>query len=187
MLDGLNVTLNLPPGWRLLALFGADWVRGDWLTAWSLLDLFLLLIFALAVFRLWGLGAAALALLAFGLSYQEPGAPRYVWLVLLMPLALLRVVPAGWAQRLVIAWKWLAIAALVLLLVPFLARQVQQALYPQLEVVGAVTERTPAAASEGLRDGDGDGKQWASCRGVRGSPREICATRRHGRAGAGAG
>ena len=184
--DGLNVTLNLPPGWRLLALFGADWVRGDWLTAWSLLDLFLLLIFALAVFRLWGLGAAALALLAFGLSYQEPGAPRYVWLVLLMPLALLRVVPAGWAQRLVIAWKWLAIAALVLLLVPFLARQVQQALYPQLEVVGAVTGEPPSA-SEGIRDGDGDGdgKQWAPCRGVRGSPREIGATRRHGPAGAG--
>jgi hypothetical protein len=140
--DALNVILNLPPGWRLLALFGADWVRGDWLTAWSLLDLFLLLIFSLAVFRLWGLGAAVLALVAFGLSYQEPGAPRYVWLVLLMPLALLRVVPGGWARRLVIAWKWLAIAALVLLLVPFLARQVQQALYPQLEVLG-VTEAEP--------------------------------------------
>ncbi len=135
--DALNVTLNLPPGWRLLALFGADWVRGDWLTAWSLLDLFLLLIFSLAVFRLWGLGAAILALLAFGLSYQEPGAPRYVWLVLLMPLALLRVVSGGWARRLVIVWKWLTIAALVLLLVPFIARQVQQALYPQLEVLGA--------------------------------------------------
>jgi hypothetical protein len=132
----LNVTLNLPPGWRLLALFGADWVRADWLTAWSLLDIFLLLIFSLAVFRLWGFGAAILALLAFGLSYQEPGAPRYSWLVLLMPLALLRVVPSGWARRVVNIGKWLAIAALVLLLVPFLARQVQQALYPQLEFFG---------------------------------------------------
>ncbi|HEY5954038.1 MAG TPA: hypothetical protein VIT18_06720, partial [Terrimicrobiaceae bacterium] len=155
--DALNVTLNLPPGWRLLALFGADWVRGDWLTAWSLLDLFLLLIFALAVFRLWGLGAAALALLAFGLSYQEPGAPRYVWLVLLMPLALLRVVPAGWAQRLVIAWKWLAIAALVLLLVPFLARQVQQALYPQLEAVGAIRSEPPPPRPKGYGMGMGMG------------------------------
>ena len=136
--DALNVTLNIPPGWRLLALFGADWVRGDWLTAWSLLDLFLLLVFSLAVFRLWGLRTAILALLAFGLSYQEPGAPRYVWLVLLMPLALLRVVPAGWGRRLVNVWKWIAIAALVFLLVPFVARQVQQALYPQLEFVGAV-------------------------------------------------
>ena len=134
--DALNVTLNLPPGWRLFALFGADWVRGDWLTAWTLLDLFLLLIFSLAVFRLWGLGAAVLAFLAFGLSYHEPGAPRYVWLVLLMPLALLRVVSAGWGRRLVNVWKWLTIAAFVFILVPFVARQVQQALYPQLENVG---------------------------------------------------
>ena len=141
--EALDVTLNLPPGWRLLTLFGADWVRGDWLTAWSLLDLFLLLIFSLAVFRLWGFWAAVLALLAFGLSYQEPGAPRYVWLVLLMPLALLRVVPAGWGERLIKVWKWLAIAALVFLLVPFLARQVQQALYPQLESVGALPTGSP--------------------------------------------
>jgi hypothetical protein len=136
--DALNVTFNIPPGWRLLALFGADWVRGDWLTAWSLLDLFLLLVFSLAVFRLWGLRIAILALLAFSLSYQEPGAPRYVWLILLMPLALLRVVPDGWGRRLVNVWKWIAIAALVFWLVPFLARQVQQALYPQLEFIGAV-------------------------------------------------
>ncbi|MCU0753205.1 MAG: hypothetical protein MUC40_09335, partial [Akkermansiaceae bacterium] len=59
--DDLNVTLHLPPGWRLFALFGADRVDGDWLTAWSLLDLFLLLIFTLAVFRLWGVKAALLA------------------------------------------------------------------------------------------------------------------------------
>jgi hypothetical protein len=133
--DALNVTLNLPPGWRLLALFGADWVRGDWLTAWTLLDLFVLLVFSLAVFRLWGPGAAVLAFLAFGLSYHEPGAPRYVWLVLLMPLALLRVVSAGWGRRLINVWKWLTIVAFVFVLVPFVAGQVQQALYPQLENV----------------------------------------------------
>jgi hypothetical protein len=134
--DVLNVTLNLPPGWRLFALFGADWVHGDWLTAWTLLDLFLLLVFSLAVLRLWGTGAAALAFLALALSFHEPGAPRYVWLILLIPLALLRVVPAGWARRLVNVWKWLTIVGLVLILVPFVARQVQQALYPQLENVG---------------------------------------------------
>jgi len=133
--DGLNVTLNLPPGWRLFALFGADSVSGDWLTAWTLLDLFLLLIFTLAVLRMWGFWAALLALLAFGLSYHEPGAPRYAWLALLMPLALLRVVPDGWGQRLLGAVKWLAVLWLILVLVPFLGKQIQQCLYPQLEDV----------------------------------------------------
>ena len=134
--DGLQVELNLPPGWRLLALFGADWVAGDWLTAWTLLDLFLLLIFTLAIFRLWGFPAAVLAFVAFGLAYHEPGAPRYTLLVLLVPLALLRVVPAGWGRRLLVAFKWLNVLALVLVLAPFLGRQIQQALYPQLERVG---------------------------------------------------
>ncbi len=137
--DALQVTLNLPPGWRLFALFGADWVNGDWLTAWTLLDLFLLLIFTLAVFRMWGFGAAVLAFLAFGISFHEPGAPRYIWLILLVPLALQRVVPAGWGQRLVVAGKWLALACFIGVLVPFIAAQVQQALYPQLERVGAPT------------------------------------------------
>lgn len=131
--DGVNVTLNLPPGWRLFALFGADHVDGDWLTAWTLLDLFLLLIFTLAVLRLWGWRAAVLAFCGFGLAYHEPGAPRYAWLLLLIPLALLRVVPAGWARRLLVAWKWVGVLVLVLFLVPFLTRQAQQALYPQLE------------------------------------------------------
>ncbi|HEY5793326.1 MAG TPA: hypothetical protein VIS74_08505, partial [Chthoniobacterales bacterium] len=137
--DAVQVTLNLPPGWRLFALFGPDWVRGDWLTAWSLLDLFLLLLFTLAVFRLWGLWPAVLAFLAFGLSYHEPGAPRYAWLALLVPLALLRVVPAGWGHRLITVGKWLVIVVLVFALVPFLARQVRQAIYPQLE--DAITNR----------------------------------------------
>ena len=140
--DGLNVTLHLPPGWRLFALFGADWVKGDWLTAWTLLDLFLLLIFSLAVFRLWGVGAGLLAFLTFGLSYHEPGAPRYIWLVLLVPLALLRVVPAGWGRRLLEWGKWLAIAVFVLILVPFVARQIQQALYPQLEGLDRGADRS---------------------------------------------
>lgn len=133
--DKLAVHLNLPPGWRLFALFGADWVLGDWLTAWSLLDLFLLLVFTLAVFRLWGFLPALVAFLAFGISYHEPGAPRFVWLALLIPLTLLRVVSDGWGRRIIQIGKWAALLALVLTATPFLSKQVQQALFPQLEFV----------------------------------------------------
>jgi hypothetical protein len=133
--DTLKVTLNLPPGWRLFALFGSDWVRGDWLTAWTLLDLFVLLIFSLAVFRLWGIAAGLLAFVAFGLSYHEPGAPRYLWLFLLAALALQRVVPEGRGRRALGVGKWVVVAVFALVLVHFVAQQVQQAIYPQLEVV----------------------------------------------------
>lgn len=133
--DALTINLNLPPGWRLMALFGAEWVNGDWLTAWSLLDLFLLLIFALAIWRLWGPRLGILAFFAFGLSYHEPLAPRYTWLFLLMPLALLRAVPGGVGRRIVVLWKWVAIAAIVVALIPFVARQVQGVIYPQMEMI----------------------------------------------------
>ena len=133
--DNVQVTLNLPPGWRLFALFGADWVHGDWLTAWTLLDLFIVLVFTLAIFRMWDVRTALFALLAIVLSYREPGAPRYLWLALLIPLALQRVAPPGWGQRLVAIGKWAVVVLLLFSLVPFSVRQVQQALYPQLERV----------------------------------------------------
>jgi hypothetical protein len=139
--DSLEMTMSLPPGWRLFALFGADRVDNDWLTAWSLLDLFLLLIFSLAVGRLWGLWAGIVALLAFGLAYHEPYAPRFTWLFLLIPLALLRVAPEGAARRWLTLWKYVAAALLILCLVPFFARQLQGIMYPQLE-----TRRTAPGA-----------------------------------------
>jgi len=134
--DSLGLKLNLPPGWRLFALFGADWVTGDWLTAWSLLDLFLLLIFSMAVLKLWGWKAGVVAFLAFGLAYHEPGAPRFTWLFLLMPLALLRVVGSGAGRNWVIAWRFLAVGLLVLVLAPFVVSQIQGVIYPQLESRG---------------------------------------------------
>lgn len=134
--DGLNITVNLPPGWRLFALFGADWVAGDWLSAWTLLDLFLLLIFSLAVFKMWGWRAGLIALLAFGLAYQEPWAPRLVWFFLLVPLALLRVVPPGIMRKLLDGWRWVAVIALLLWLTPFITTQLQGVLHPQLEQQG---------------------------------------------------
>ena len=111
--DVLQMSISLPPGWRVLALFGADRVDGDWLTAWSLLDLFLLLIFTLAVGRLWGFWAGAVALLAFGLAYHEPYSPRLTWLFLLMPLALLRVAPEGAGRRWLTLWKYFAAGLLI--------------------------------------------------------------------------
>jgi hypothetical protein len=133
--ENVNVSLHLPPGWRLFAVFGADWVQGDWLTAWSLLDLFLLLVFSVAVAKLWNLPTGILAFFAFALAYHEPGSPRYVWFFLLVPLALARVVPEGWMRKAVLVFKYAVLAVLLLVLIPFVSRQIQAALYPQLEAL----------------------------------------------------
>lgn len=134
--DSVSTVINMPPGWRLFALFGADYVHGDWLTAWELFDLFLLLIFALAVYRLWGIPAGLVAFLAFGLSYHEPGAAIFPWFLLLVPLALLRVVPEGVVRNIIQVWKYLAVAVLIAFLIPFYVHQIQGLLYPQLERSG---------------------------------------------------
>ncbi|EMI22839.1 putative membrane protein [Rhodopirellula maiorica SM1] len=134
--ESLEMTITTPPGWRVFAVFGTDQVRGDWLTAWSLLDLFLLLVFSLAVFKLFGFFGGIVALLAFGLSYHEPGSPRITWLLLLMPIALLRVVGDGKIKQWITVWKYVALAVLLLCVVPFIARQVQNVIYPQLEPQG---------------------------------------------------
>lgn len=131
--DNLSATLHLPPGYRLLALFGADFSEGDWLSTWTLLDLFLLLLFTLAVFRMRGLLAGALAFVAFGLAYHEFGAPRWPWLFLLIPVALVAVMPVGRWRTMMNGTKWFFAGILILWLAPFVANQVQGALFPQLE------------------------------------------------------
>ncbi len=134
--DSLDVTFSLPPGWRMLAVFGADRVDGDWLTAWTLLDVFLLLVFTVGMFRMRGLPAAAIAFLAFGLTYHEAGSPRFTWLFLLAPVALLQIAGSARAAKWLGVWKLLAVGVLLLHLVPFVAKELQSALYPQLELDG---------------------------------------------------
>ncbi|MEM1442352.1 MAG: hypothetical protein AAGF67_08420, partial [Verrucomicrobiota bacterium] len=131
--EGLKTVLQLPPGYRLFAVFGADYSRGDWLTSWTLLDLFLLLLFTLAVFRLRGWGAAILAFAAFSLAYHEVGSPKSGWLLLLIPVALAAFMPEGRARKLVVFAKWAAAGILLLTLLPFLSYQLQGAVFPQLE------------------------------------------------------
>lgn len=129
----VNAELNLPPGWRLFTTTGVDEAPGTWTAAWTLLDLFVVLISALAVARLWSWPAAGFALAALLLLWQEPGAPRYVWLNLLAATALLRVLPAGRAATVVRWYRGLALLALVWIAVPFMVDQVRLGLYPQLQ------------------------------------------------------
>ncbi|MTW20626.1 hypothetical protein [Allochromatium palmeri] len=138
-LDGATSRLHLPPGWDLLAVSGVDNRPDTWLTRWTLLDLFLVLILALGVGRLWGAGWGALALLTLALTWLEPGAPRLVWLHLLAAAALLRLLPDQSESRGLARWRtfvrWyqrLAVLALLAIGLPFLVTEIRSGLYPQL-------------------------------------------------------
>ncbi|MDH3304771.1 MAG: hypothetical protein OEM50_03820 [Gammaproteobacteria bacterium] len=129
----VRATLNLPPGNKLVAAPGVDSARGSWFSQWQLLDYFLVLIITIAVWRLLGRGSGIIALLALVLSFHEPYAPSWLWVNLLIAIALMRVAPAGRLRQIVAGYQLLSAVALVIALVPFLANQLRIAIYPQLE------------------------------------------------------
>jgi len=131
--DSVNMKINLPPGWRVFAVFGADKSYGDWLSSWNLLDIFLLLLFSTAMFRIWGLKAGIMTFIGFALIFHEPGSPKYIWFFLLIPVSLLKVIKEGIAEKLLKYWKHFALICFVLITIPFIAKQAQNILYPQLE------------------------------------------------------
>ena len=157
--SAVSGTLHLPPGWRLVHATGADFVAPTWIGSWTLLDLFIVLIVALAVARLWGPGWGVVALVAVGLAYPEPGAPRWAWLALLAAEGLVRALPAGRARRAAATARMLGVVALVAVAAPFLVDQVRVALYPSLEQrdggpVVASVPIAPAASAKRMRSAD---------------------------------
>lgn len=136
-LQGVDTTLHLPPAWRLLAAPGADNVPDTWLSRWSLLDLFLVLVASVAALRLFGRGTAALTLITLGLTWHEPAAPQWTWLNLIAALALLRALPHSFdgsrLRQLLSMYRWVALALLAFVALPFFVQQARISLYPQLE------------------------------------------------------
>ena len=142
----VQALLNLPPGHKLLAAPGVDQARGSWVGQWQLLDFFLVLIIALATWRLFGAGAGVIALAAMVLSFHESSAPSWLWLNLLIAVALLRVAPVGHLRRAVRIYQGVSAAALVLVLIPFAANQLRVAIYPQLEPQRSISSIAPEYA-----------------------------------------
>ncbi|NCA69352.1 MAG: hypothetical protein EOM91_04470 [Sphingobacteriia bacterium] len=143
-LAAVEATLELPPGWDLLMVRGVDNQPETWVGRWTLLDLFLVLILALGIGRLWGWGWGLLALVALGLTWQIPSAPRLVWLHLLAAAALLRLVPVAPERTglrrlrgLLLVYFRLSLLALLVVGLPFVVSEVRDGLFPHLERPGA--------------------------------------------------
>jgi hypothetical protein len=129
----VRAELNLPPGWRLLAASGVDNVPDSWMSRWTLLDLFVVLIAALATGRLWNPYWGGLALVTLVLIWHEPGAPQFVWLNILAATALIKLLPPGRFLRFISAYRNAFWLVLIMTSLPFMVAQVRTGLYPQLE------------------------------------------------------
>ena len=128
----VQATLKLPPGWDVFAIGGVDNIPDTWLNRWTLLDLFLVLIVSAAVLRLWHWRGAVIALITTALIWHAPDAPRYVWIHLLVAIALLRVLPLGKFKSLVVGYRNVTALVLILISIPFVVQQLRMAAYPQL-------------------------------------------------------
>lgn len=130
----VTTDLYLPPGWRLFSVHGTDGIPNTWLQSWTLLDFFMVLIIAIAIARLWSWKWGLFALLTIVLLWQEAGAPKYIWLNLLVTISLLRVLPEGIPKKVLWWYRNAVLLALVVIVLPFIVSQVRLALHPQLEV-----------------------------------------------------
>jgi len=131
--DQLSGRLLLPPGWSLLHAFGVDRASPSWVTSWTLLDFFLVLIAAFAAARLWGTGWGVLALVALALTWVEPAAPRWVWLGAFAAEALVRVLRSGRGAVVARGMRGVAWLLLALQVVPYAVGELQRGLHPALE------------------------------------------------------
>ena len=153
-LEGIDATLHLPHGYRLLGASGADRSPDSWVAQWSLLDLFVVALIALLAGRLLGWPWAVLAAGYLMLAQHEGDAPLWTLAVVLALTLLLRALPEG-RLRSTARLAAVAIFALALLwTLPFVATQLQYALHPQLEAANqnrivSANFIEPAAQGEG--------------------------------------
>lgn len=166
----VTATLHLPPGFRLLHATGVDDVPSTWIKHWTLLELFLVLVLSIGTWRLCGVKWGALAFLTFAMTFPESGAPRYIFVLVLIVEALVRALDRALERAandptrgLIVARKATggvraaAATLLVLVTVPFLIDHVRYGLFPALaadshgeaglgNVLGGAREASPATA-----------------------------------------
>jgi len=135
-------TLNLPAGWTLINARGVDRIPGTWVGRWTLLDFFVLLIFTIALSRVYSKPLAGLAFFTLVLLFHEHQAPRYIWLVLLVGFTLLKYLPKGRMRTLVKFCQGLALICFAAIVIPFAIQTLRIGIYPELARTWTDTSNT---------------------------------------------
>ncbi len=125
--------LHLPPGWKLIHAGGMDKIPGTWLKKWTLLDFFMVLIFTIATAKLFSIPLSIVGFSTLVLIFHEPFAPRYVWPVLLVGIALLRHLPPGKLRKSIKLLHATVILSLLFTAIPYAVHTLRVGIYPQLE------------------------------------------------------
>ncbi len=131
--DSYNATLNLPPGWRVLFVSGADSSRGPWFNKWDLWDIFLLLVLVAATKKLIGIKTAVFTGITLLATFHENATPLSLWPVLLFLIAILPVLKDGRLKSLLSGVGVTTAAILIIVTIAFAVSSFRLAIYPTLE------------------------------------------------------
>jgi hypothetical protein len=132
--NGVQMQVQLPPGWKLWHASGPDRVDDSWVSRWNLWAIFLSLLIVAAVLRLLDWRWAVVAAVTVALVYHENLAVIILMLPLLVLIALLKVIDAAVARLWILRVGYGFGALLVLVILGFAVDQIRRGIYPQLEL-----------------------------------------------------
>jgi len=131
--ERVSLTLNLPPGNKLFAVFGADSVSDSWWSNWSIWASFIVLLAAFTVSRLISIGVGVLTALMLILTYQEAGVPILAMGNFILAIAIKKHQPFTSLKAFVNAYWAMSVAVVVGAVLFFSAMQLRTVIHPQLE------------------------------------------------------
>lgn len=131
-IDNLSAELIMQPGWKLFYAQGIDSAR-SWVSSWTLLDCFIVLIIVIACFKILGPLPSLVAFVALVLSYHDRSAPVYIWLCLLSCIAIIKTAPNLKYIKAVKSIKIVLLIVLIIGILPYSVQQLREGFYPQLE------------------------------------------------------
>lgn len=131
--ENVSLELNLPPSYRLFAVFGADEATHTWLGQWSIWTAFVVLFCAILTTRFMGVVLGSLTAVTMVVIFQERSAPIMLMVNLLVGIVAAKHQPFEQlkiAMRVYLGFSVLAFAGAALL---FSANQLRTTVHPQLE------------------------------------------------------
>jgi len=131
--ERVTVQLNLPPGNKLFAVFGADRVSNSWWSSWTIWASFIVLLSSLMASRLINVTAGIATWIMLFVIYQESGAPVVAIINLLLAIAIKKHQPFERLKALVKVYWAASITVAIGTILLFSATQLRTVLYPQLE------------------------------------------------------
>lgn len=143
--ERVSILLHLPPGNKLFAVMGADYVSDSWWASWTIWSSFIVLLSSLVAGRLISKTAGILTALMLIVIYQVGGAPITAIINLLLAIAIKKHQPFERMKPLVNLYWGASITVAIGAILFFSAMQIRTVIYPQLEARQASVQNFNAA------------------------------------------